>query len=73
MKPLQRRDLVTALNARRDNDVYVRVPLETGGYLRLPVMDVRYNADDDTIDVVTQELLDGPDEPDEAWPGGESR
>lgn len=58
---MQRRDLVTALNTRRDNDVYVRVPCETGGYIHLPVREVVYNGDDDTIDIVTDMWLDGPD------------
>jgi hypothetical protein len=59
---MQRGALVAALNARRDNDVYVRVPFETGGYVRLALVNVVYNSDDDTIDIVTEGHLDGPDE-----------
>jgi hypothetical protein len=67
-KPMQRFDLVAALNLRRDNDVYVRVPFETGGYVRLAVNEVIYNSEDDTIEIVTDEYLDGPDDSDDDQP-----
>jgi hypothetical protein len=67
-KPMQRSELVAALKLRRDNDVYVRVPLETGGYIRKAAHEVIYNPEDDTIEIVTDEYLDGPDDSDDDLP-----
>lgn len=67
-KPMCRSALVAALNARRDNDVFARIPCETDGYIRRPVLDVVYNPDDDSIDIVTDVYLDGPDDEDEPAP-----
>ncbi|MCW6003942.1 hypothetical protein K1W54_05000 [Micromonospora sp. CPCC 205371] len=66
--PLSRSALVAALNARRDNDVYARIPCETGGYIRCAVVDVVYDGEYDTIDIVTDVYLDGEDDPDEELP-----
>lgn len=67
-KPMSRSALVAALNARRDNDVFVRVPCETGGYIREAAREVVYNPDDDSIDIVTCVYLDGPNDEDEPAP-----
>jgi hypothetical protein len=66
--PMSRSALIAALKQRRDNDVFVRVPCETGGYIRLPVREVIYNSDDDSIDIVTDVYLDGPDDEVESAP-----
>lgn len=58
--PMLRSALVAALNARRDNDVQVRIPLETGGCAQLAVRAVDYDPLADVIVIVTEEHLDGP-------------
>lgn len=58
---LLRSDLVASLNARRDNDVYVWVPLESGGSAQLAIVRVDYDPDLDLIQVVTEEHHDLPE------------
>lgn len=69
MRSLLRSDLVGRLDRYRDNDVFVRVPLETGGSLRLEIADVRYHPMSDSIVIETRTHLDGP-EPEEARDAG---
>jgi hypothetical protein len=57
-----RSDLVAALSRRRDTDVYVHVPLESGGAARLKIADVFYDETTDTVVILTDEYLDLPEE-----------
>lgn len=59
--PVLRSALVDALNARRDNDVVVRVPLESGRCTRLGIRSVNYDPVSDSIEIVTEKHLDLPD------------
>lgn len=58
---VDRTRLVTMLRSRRDNDVYVVVPLPGGGERRHAIRDVRYDAMLDVIDIVTEPDLDTED------------
>lgn len=49
-----RDDLVKMLQTRRNNDVTVRVPLESGGVTALALEEVRYDENLDLILLVTE-------------------
>lgn len=57
--------LTHALNAHRDNDTYIQVPLETGGHITLGIRHVEYNPDMDVLLVVTAPFYNGPEDGDE--------
>jgi hypothetical protein len=57
-----RSELVTALEQRRDNDVVVIVPLESGDNVRLLPMSVGYDGVTDRITVTTELFHDLPED-----------
>lgn len=58
-----RSELVAALRARRDNDVVIVVPLESGGPgARLRPLSVGYDEVTDRITITTELLFDLPED-----------
>ena len=55
-----RSTLVAALSTRRDNDVRVNVPLESGGFVRLAVLGVSYDPSLDVLLIDTEQHYDLP-------------
>lgn len=57
-----RSELVAALERRRDNDVLVVVPLESGGDVRVDVTGVGYCEVTDRITITTSVFFDLPED-----------